>query len=427
MDKITKSLSQDIFKLIKNLFPICRSITGEGNRQTLLELKKIINLQIKEIESGTKVFDWVIPNEWNINDAYIKNPDGEKIVDFKKSNLHVVNYSTPINAKMPLEELQEHLYSIEEKPELIPYRTTYYEKNWGFCLSHNKRKKLKEGLYEVVIDSKLHKGTLTYGELFIKGERSDEVLISTHICHPSMCNDNLTGISVNTFLANYLTKQKLKYSYRFIFIPATIGAVTWLAINEKKLSNIKYGLVTALLGDSGQFNFKKSRNEYSSINKIVKYVLANSEYEYKILDFSPYGYDERQFCSPGINLPVGRLTRTPNNEFPEYHTSADNLSFISHEKLFESFCLLLEIIKTIELNDYYKNLYPKCEPQLGKRGIYKSIAGNINEMEYALLWILNYSDGNHDLIDISELSKIKLGTLAEASKILLNNKLIKTI
>jgi aminopeptidase-like protein len=286
---------------------------------------------------------------------------------------------------------------------------------------------MRDDEYEVVIKSEKKMGALTYGEFFIEGERKEEVLFSTHICHPSMCNDNLSGISVNTFLAKYLMKQKRRYSYRFIFIPATIGAIAWLAKNEKTIENIKFGYVTALLGDRGKLNYKKSRSGSTNSDKIAEYVLSNLDKKYNILNFSPYGYDERQFCSPGINLPIGRLTRTPNNEFPEYHTSADNLSFISKKKLYESYKTLTEIVEVIETNKKYINLSPKCEPQLGKRGIYNSVAGNVKENELAMLWILNYSDGNHDLIDISNISGLKLNVICDSAEILRKHNLLEEI
>ncbi len=418
---------QNIYNFIKELFPICRSITGDGTRETLQQIKSEIPIEIKEVVSGTKVFDWDIPLEWNIKDAYIKNEQGEKIVDFNNCNLHVVNYSTPINRKIKLSELKKHLHSLPNHPEWIPYRTTYYKNDWGFCLTHNQLKELKDEEYEVVIDSEKKIGALSYGELFIEGEHKEENLFSTHICHPSMCNDNLTGIAVNVALANYLQQQKRKYSYRFIFVPATIGAITWLAKNEDIIPNIKCGYVTALLGDSGKFNYKRSKNGNSISDKIAEFVLEKSGQKYKILDFSPYGYDERQFCSPGINLPIGRLTRTPNQEYAEYHTSADNLDFISKKKLLESFETLCEIVYVIENNSKYINLSPKCEPQLGKRGIYNSVAGNVKESELAILWILNYSDGKHDLIDISKLSGLSFNIIKNASNILKEHNLIEEI
>ncbi len=426
-NKEEKTKKNKIYNFIRKLYPICRSITGNGIRQTLNLIKEIIPLEIIEIPTGTKVLDWIVPKEWNIKDAYVKNSSGEKIIDFQKSNLHVVNYSMPIKKKVSLKELKTHLYSLPEHPSWVPYRTSYYKEDWGFCISHNQLLSLGEDEYDVNIESSLNEGNLTYGEFFLKGELEEEVLISTHICHPSMCNDNLSGISIITYLANYLETKKLRYSYRFVFVPATIGAITWLAGNEENLKNIKYGLVAALLGDEGNFTYKKSRMGETEIDKIVEYILKSEIDDFKIIEFSPYGYDERQYCSPGFNLPVGRLTRTPNGEFPEYHTSADNLDFVKPEKLNESFELYKKVIKIIEQNQTYSNLSPKGEPQLGKRGLYNSVAGNIKEYELALLWVLNMSDGNNSLIDIAIKSNLQFAAIHKAAQDLIKVDLLKGI
>ena len=366
------SLGKNMYDLIEELYPICRSITGDGVRDTLKIISTEIPVKVKEVESGTKVFDWVVPREWNIKDAYIENSKGERIVDFKNNNLHVVNYSVPVRKTVSLKELKEHLFSLPDHPDWIPYRTTYYDEEWGFCLSHSQLLDLKDEQYEVVIDSSLEKGSLTYGELLIKGALTDEVLISTHICHPSMCNDNLSGIAVATYLAKYLNQKKNRYSYRFLFIPGTIGSITWLALNEKKTKKIKHGLVLTGLGDSGSITYKKSRHGNAEIDRATEYVLKNSEDNYSIIDFYPFGYDERQYCSPGFNLPVGTFMRSLHGKYPEYHTSADNLKFIKSEKLNDSLQKIKSVIEILEGNKTFLNLNPKCEPQLGKRGIYKS-------------------------------------------------------
>ncbi len=420
-------IGNEIYSLIEQLFPICRSITGDGVRQTLEIISQKIPLKIYNVPTGEKVFDWNIPEEWNIKDAYIINPKGEKIIDFNKSNLHVVSYSQPINKQLSFEELKNHIHTIPDKPDWIPYKTSYYKKDWGFCMTENQYKTMEEGSYKVVIDSSFTEGNLTYGEFYLKGEIDDEVLISTHICHPSMCNDNLSGIAVATQLVEFLQNEKRKYSYRIIFVPATIGAITWLAKNENSLGKIKYGLVAALLGDSGKFNYKKSRSGKANIDKIIEYVLQSYGAEYKIHDFSPYGYDERQYCSPGINLPVGRLTRSQNGEYDEYHTSADNLNFVKPQFLEESYSVFTSAINIIENNCRYLNLFPKGEPQLGKRGLYNSVAGNIKEKELAMLWILNYSDGENDLLDIAIKSNFNFNVLLEVAGLLEQHNLIKKI
>lgn len=427
--KITEfdSIGDEIYRMIVDLYPICRSITGNGVRETLQYLKKTIPLEINEIPSDTKVFDWSIPKEWNIRDAYVKDSKGNKVIDFRKSNLHILNYSIPVQKKVSLKELQEHLFTIAEYPEWIPYRTSYYNENWGFCLSHKDFVELKEDSYDVCVDSTLHNGHLTFGEYFIKGQLSDEILISTHICHPSLCNDNLSGIAMTALLARQLSLNYLRYSYRFLFIPGTIGSITWLSLNEKNVSRIKHGLVVACVGDSGKFNYKKTRQGNAEIDTVVMNVLKNSENDFEVIDFFPYGYDERQYCSPGFNLPVGCLMRTPYGEYPEYHTSADNLDFVRAKNLAVSFNTSLNIIKVLEENKKYINQYPKCEPQLGKRGLYQHIGGHTDSKNFqlAMLWVLNLSDGHHSLVDISDRSGLKFDLISNASELLAAENLLK--
>lgn len=420
-------IGREMYQLMSELYPICRSITGDGVRQTLNILKKNIPLTVHEVPTGTNVFDWTVPKEWNIKDAYIKNSKEEKIVDFKNSNLHVLNYSMPVKKKVSLKELKEHLFTLPEYPEWIPYRTSYYKENWGFCLTHNQFLELKDEEYEVFIDSSLDKGHLTYGEYYIEGEEPDEVLISCHICHPSLCSDNLSGIAVATFIAKYLKQIPLRYSYRFVFIPGTIGSITWLCLNEENVSKIKHGLVAACLGDSGKFTYKKSRQGDAEIDRAAINVLKNSGNDYQIIDFFPYGYDERQYCSPGFNLPVGCLMRTPHGSYPEYHTSADNLDFVKPEFVAESFSKYLAVLNVLENNKKYINQNPKCEPQLGKRGLYEAVAGQTNGKNYqlAMLWILNLSDGDHNLIDIAESSGMEFDLIKSAADALFKHNLLK--
>ncbi len=455
----SETIGNEMFQLMEELFPICRSITGNGVRQTLKILKKYIPLEIHEVPTGTKVFDWTIPKEWNIQDACIIDPNGKKIVDFKKSNLHIVNYSTPVNQKISLSELKKYIHTIPEKPDLIPYVTSYYSENWGFCMSHNQFLNLKEGEYHVIINSKLESGNLTYGEYLIPGKSTDEILLSCYICHPSMCNDNLSGVVLLTMLVKYLQNYKNNYSIRFLFIPETIGAITWLHINERNISKIKHGLIATCLGDSGNLTYKKTRSSNEEIDKTVVNVLKKSDKKFRVLDFFPWGSDERQFCSPEFNLPIGSLFRSiyGTNEFPEYHTSGDNLNFMSVKSLTESFSTYLSILFELE-NDFhlqsdksnlsknlithnkketsksvkYLNLNPKCEPQLGKRGIYHQIGGQEStmkerKMEFEILWILNLSDGNNSIQDISKRSGIPLKDLQSSIKILINSKLLQKI
>lgn len=423
------SLGQQMHALITAMFPICRSITGNGVRETLNIIKNEIPLTIYEVPSGTKVFDWEVPKEWNIKGAYIKNSRGERIVDFENCNLHVLNYSTPVHKHVTLDELKKHLFYLPEHPEWIPYRTSYYKEDWGFCISYDQLKGLKDDVYEVFIDSTLEPGSLTYAECFIQGQLQDEVLISAHVCHPSLANDNLSGISVATFLAKRLLQSKPRYSYRFVFIPGTIGAITWLSVNELSAEKIKHGLVASLLGDTGNFTYKKSRRGNAEIDEIVEFVLKTRNSSNKIIDFFPYGYDERQYCSPGFNLPVGCLSRTPFGQYIQYHTSADNLDFVDPVSLEESYNTYVQIVTILEANKKLINQNPKCEPQLGKRGLYDLKGGNndTKDFQMALLWILNLSDGEHTLLDICKRSNMSFNTIHFASRKLEECELLKPL
>lgn len=425
---VTK-IGRQMYDLTSELYPICRSITGEGFRQTQNILKQYIPLEIHAVPSGTEVFDWTVPKEWNIKDAYIKNSKGEKVVDFKNSNLHVVSYSVPVKTKMPLSQLKEHLFTLPEHPDWIPYRTSYYKKSWGFCLSHNELLKLKEDTYEVVIDSTLEDGHLNYGEYHIKGQNCGEVLISTHACHPSLCNDNLSGVVLSTFLAKQLSNVTTRYSYRFLFIPGGIGSIVWLCLNEDKISNIKHGMVVTCVGDSSSFTYKKTRRGDEEIDSAVINVLRNSGNNYKIIDFSPYGYDERNYCSPAFDLPVGSLTRSTHSQFLQYHSSADDLDFVQPEYLAESLQKYLSVIYVLENNRKYINLKPKGEVQLGKRDLY-GIMGGLQKRptdEMPLLWVLNMSDGNHSLLDISDRSGLNFDLIKNAADVLCEHRLLKEV
>ncbi len=420
---------QEIYQLIETLYPICRSITGDGFRESMQILKEHIPLELHEVPTGTQVFDWTVPREWNIRDAYIKSAAGEKVVDFQKSNLHILNYSVPYQGKVKSAELKEHLFSLPEHEDWIPYRTSYYKENWGFCLTQKMLDSLSDEEYDVFIDSSLEDGFLTYGEFFIKGELEDEFLISCHSCHPSLCNDNLSGMGVATYLAKHLSQKKNRYSYRFLFIPGTIGSITWLSLNEDKISKIKHGLVIACVGDSGKMHYKKTRRGDAEIDRAVTHVLKHSGDDYEIMEFSPYGYDERQYSSPGFNLAVGNLSRTPHGRFQEYHTSADNLDFVKAEKLADSYFKYLAIINVVENNKKYLNTNPKGEPQLGKRGLYSTMGGrkDASDYEMSLLWVLNLSDGEHSLLDIAERSGIPFSSIHNAANALLDCDLLEEV
>lgn len=444
LDEKTENISQEIFNLIEKLYPICRSITGEGVRQTLKIIEREIPLKKYEIATGTQVFDWKIPKEWNVKDAYIKNLAGEKIVDFKKSNLHLVNYSIPIKKRIQFNELKEHLFSIPEQPQVIPYVTSYYSENWGFCLEHEKLLQMKDEEYEIVIESKIDNGSLTYGEYYIPGKSEDEIIFSAYVCHPSMCNDNLSGTAIITALAKYLKKFELNYSLRFLFVPETIGAITWLFLNQKNVHKIKHGLVLTCIGDSGNFSYKKSRIGDSEIDNTVEEILKKTENKFDLLDFYPWGSDERQYCSPGFNLPVGTLMRSVPTKYKEYHTSSDNLEFMNKKSLQKSFEMCFSIISELEKNfdekkessksklnkkngEYYVNLNPMCEPHLGKYGLYNKFGAltKIDTMKTAIFWILSLTDGTNSVEDIAKKSNLELDIIKKTIKILEKEKLVR--
>ncbi len=432
ISELKKNIDPDLtgaqmHRLMEKLYPICRSITGDGVRKTLDIVGERIPLSISEVPTGTRVFDWTVPREWNIRDAYIKAPSGERVVDFKANNLHVMSYSVPVHAKMPLSKLKDHLFTLPDRPGWVPYRTSYYAENWGFCLSHEQLTQLPEAVYEVCVDSSLEEGNLTYGECFLRGERPDEVLISCHVCHPSLCNDNLSGIALAAFLAGLLRPLSLRYSYRFLFIPGTIGSITWLALHEDRTRRIKHGLVVTGVGDPGGFTYKKSRRDCAEIDRIVEHVLKHSGAAYEIADFSPYGYDERQYCSPGFDLPVGCLQRTPHGKYPQYHTSADNLEFVKPAALAESLLLYLGVVDVVENNGLYVNTNPMCEPQLGRRGLYTAIGGRSDsfDRQMAMLWVLNLSDGSNTLLDIACRSQLRFDLVREVADALLQHGLLR--
>jgi aminopeptidase-like protein len=414
---------------ITDLYPICRSITGAGFRETLRCIGRRIPLEIREVATGTQVFDWTVPREWNITAGWVKDPNGKTVVDFRWSNLHVVNYSTPVRRRLPLSELREHLHTLPDRPDWIPYRTSYYKESWGFCLAHKQLVELQEGDYEVYIDSRLEDGSLTYGECYLPGERTDEILLSCHACHPSLCNDNLSGVALVTMLAELFKRTSLKYSYRFLFIPGCIGSITWLALNEDRVSRIRNGLVVACVGDPGKLHYKRSRRGDAEIDRASIHALRHRNEEFSVLDFSPFGYDERQYCSPGFNLAVGSLTRTPHGRFPEYHTSADDLEFVRPEALADSLAVYLSVIHILENDARYISLNPKCEPQLGRRGLYRTLGGfpHAGQLELAMLWVLNLSDGHHSLLDIAERAALSFESILQATRSLNQHGLLREL
>ena len=420
-------LGEEMYRWAERLYPLCRSITGAGVEDTLAVLREQVPLHIERVPSGTKVFDWKVPREWNIRDAYVKDPTGRRVIDFHANNLHVVSYSRPVHKQVSLAELKAHTFTIPEQPDWIPYRTSYYAENWGFCAAHNVVNALPDGMYEVCVDASLQDGHLAYGEYLHHGYSEEEVLFSTHTCHPSLCNDNLSGIALNAMLASLISQVQTRYSYRFLFIPGTIGSITWLSRNQQRAQSIKHGLVVTCVGDGGPFRYKRSRRGDAEIDRAVEYVLRHTGGAYQISDFSPYGYDERQYCSPGFNLAVGSLTRSSHRQYPQYHTSADDLGFVGPNWLEESLSVYLKVISVLETNQFYVNKFPFCEPQLGRRGLYDDVGAHPdpNAFRMALLWVLNQSDGEHALLDIAEKSQIPIDTVAEAASALHHSGLLE--
>jgi aminopeptidase-like protein len=419
---------EDMHRLIADLYPLPRSLTGHGVRQTLAKLCDLIPLTTHEIPTGTAAFDWTIPNEWNVREAYVANSAGHRVIDYKQHTLHLVGYSTPVRTKMRLADLRPHLHTLPDRPDAIPFRTSYYTPTWGFCLTHRQFESLPDDDYDVVIDATLAPGHLTYGELFLPGDTTDEVLLSAHVCHPSLANDNLSGIAVLTHCAAALAaRPRRRLSYRFLLAPGTIGAIAWLAKNQTHARrHLRHGLVLSCLGDPAPFTYKRSRRGDAPIDRAAAHVLSTSG-NARLLDFSPYGYDERQYNSPGFNLPVGLLMRSQYGTFPEYHTSADNLSFVTPESLAESLTTTLAIVDVLERNCTCVNLSPHCEPQLGRRGLFTGLAGRPSpkDFEMALLWTLNLSDGSNDLLTIADRAHLPFQTIADAADALTTASLLR--
>ena len=408
------SAGERMIQLATTLFPLCRSITGDGVRETLREVGERIPLDVHEVASGTPVLDWTVPDEWNITDAYIATDDGSRIVDFRDSNLHVVSYSEPIDARMSLAELLPHLHT-HEQPDLIPYRTSYYTRTWGFCLARRVLDQLEDVRYRAVIDSSLGPGSLTYGECVLSGEVEDEVLLTTHVCHPSLANDNVSGIALLAELASVLAARQNRLSYRFLFIPGTIGSLTWLARSEELLPRIVGGLVVACVGDDAPLTYKRSRRGDAAVDRAASHVVSRTPGG-RLLDFVPWGWDERQFNSPGFDLPVGCLTRSLEGEFAGYHSSADDLAVITPERLETALAAALAICDVLEGEATYRNLAPKGEPQLGKRGLYRGVGGSDpDSAQLALLWVLNQSDGGRSLLEIAERADLPFELVREAA------------
>jgi len=411
-----QSTGDEMYELIRELYPICRSLTGDGVRKTLRILSRYVPLEIHEVPSGTPVFDWTVPREWNLRAAWIASCDGRRVVDARDSNLHVVSYSTPVRQRVSREELRAHLHSLPERPDWIPYRTSYYHESWGFCVTQRQLASLTDPEYDVCIDSTLAPGSLCYGEWLLRGRSAREILISVHVCHPSLCNDNLSGIAVSALLAQKLRERE--YSYRFLFVPGTIGSIAWLSRNAENARRIAHGLTLVCLGDSSPFTYKRTLRGNTEIDRAATLALRESGFAHELIDYLPFGYDERQYNSPGFRLAVGSLMRARHGRFPEYHTSADDLGFVAPARLQESLDVCSAILDVLDGNRVYRNTSPFGEPQLGRRGLYRAMGGepDVADLELAMLWLLALSDGRHSLLDIAARSGLRFGLVQRAAE-----------
>ena len=427
--KNKKILSNKIYNLCKVLWPFARSITGNGVRETLNIIKQEIpELTIHEVPTGTQCFDWKVPREWNIRDAYVIAPDGTKIIDFKINNLHVVNYSIPINQTMSLSELQLHFHSLPDQPDAIPYVTSYFQERWGFCLSENQRKTLIEGDYQVFIDSDLSDGSLTYGELIIPGKSEKEIFLSTYTCHPSMANNELSGPAVTTYLAKWIQSQSREYTYRIIFVPETIGSICYLSKNIHEMKDkIIAGYNITCVGDDNSYSYLPSRNGNTISDKVALHILKNVNPEFVHYSYLDRGSDEQQYCSPGVDLPIATVMRTKYGEYEEYHTSLDDLNYISPEGLFGAYDVLTQCIQCIELNKVYKATI-LCEPQMGRRGLRPTLGGSALEPDVQLMSdILAYADGKSDLLGLADQFNLSMLDMIESVNILVRENLLNEI
>jgi aminopeptidase-like protein len=416
-----------MYDLMAGLFPLCRSITGAGLRATLDRIGQLVPLQLSEVPTGTRAFDWTVPKEWNIRDAWVANENGERVIDYRTSNLHVLNYSTPVRRRLTLDELRPHLHTLPDHPTWVPYRTSYYAETWGFCLSQEALDRLPDGEYEAVIDTTLEDGSLTYGECVLPGETEDEILVSSHVCHPSLANDNLSGVVVAAYLASLLAEVDRRYTYRFVFAPGTIGAIVWLARNDNAIDRVRAGLVLACVGDGGPVVYKRSRRGDTEVDRAAAHVLHGRRRGDEVIAFSPYGNDERQFCSPGFDLPVGAITRSGHDRSVRHHTSADDLASIDPAALSDTVDVCLAVLGVLEDNATLVSLNPKGEPQLGRRGLYRSFGGRAEQaaLESALLWAMSLADGEHTTLDVAERAGLPFAVVAEAASALAQAKLLR--
>jgi aminopeptidase-like protein len=430
---------REAYDLARSLFPLPRSLTGDGVRETLRIVRQVVPLEVTEVPSGTPIFDWTVPREWNVADAWIADASGRRIVDFRENNLHLLGYSRPVRETMTGAELDEHLHSLPEHPDWIPYRTAYWADTWGFCLSERQRADIRpDERYEVVIDATLEDGHLTYAEAVLPGESDEEVLLSTYICHPSVANDNVSGIALLAVLGAWLgvlgllSERPLRRTHRFLFSPGTVGPLAWLSRNLERLERLELihaGAVVACVGDAGPIRYKRSRRGDAPIDRAAAHVLRHTRPDALVEDFVPWGGDERQFCSPGFDLPIGAFTRTPHGLYPEYHSSADDLDLIGPESLGDSLAALVEILDVLERDRTYRSRSPYGEPQLGRRGLYREISVGVpredEAFQRALMWVLSQADGTRSLLDTAERAELPFRLVADAADALLEAELLE--
>jgi aminopeptidase-like protein len=424
---------EEMHSFMRTLFPIARSLTGDGVRRTLCEIARMVSLNVIEVPSGTKCFDWVVPNEWLIRDAYVKDRSGRRVIDWRENSLHVVGYSTAVAAHMTLGELRPHLHTLPDQPDAIPYLTSYYSETWGFCVSQRLYETLNDESYEVRIDSELHPGQLTLGEGLLRGRSDREIFFSTNICHPTMANNELSGPVLLTFLYRALASlSDRRYTYRFAFVPETIGAIAYLWLKGEQLkAAVDAGYVVTCAGDPGPFTYKRSRRSSTLADRAAEHVLATLDTEKAVIvrDFVPIGSDERQYCSLGFDLPVGSLMRSMYGTYPEYHTSRDDLSLVKAESLAESLMMILRVVEALEFDRTYLNLAPWGEPQLSRRGLYPVLGGRKQNAEdaRAILWMLSRADGAESLLDIARRANLPVSVLAQAAEQLVAADLLKEL
>ncbi len=411
-------LGDEMHALLVRLFPLCRSLTGDGVRETLRILGEDLPLAVAEVPTGTVINDWTVPREWNLRSAWIADADGARVVNAARSSLHVVSYSAPVRARMSLDELRPHLHTLPDRPRLVPYRTSYWHETWGFCLAHETLEGMADGEYEVVIDSTLEDGSLTYAEAVLPGRSDGEAIVVTHVCHPSLANDNLSGVVVAAALARLLAGRELRHTWRFLFCPATVGSIAWLARNPALLPRLRHGLACVSVGDPGPLTYKPSRRGDAEVDRAALHVLRNRPGEHREIPYVPWGCDERQFTSPGYDVPMGALMRTPPGSYPENHTSADDPGFVRPEHLADSLGAYLEVVNVLERNRTLVSLAPYGEPQLGRRGLFRTSGGagmGGGADERALMWVLNQADGRTSLLDVADRAALPFASIEEAA------------